>query len=117
MSEIDFIIPSITHEYAFTESESIFFEIRTPIPIVDFVEKYIRLTPNYSLPGPVLLSEWQKQILRVMASPFTPEIHMALAVQIGKSFLTELAICYWTSEYGGNVLLCHRTADDADNFR
>lgn len=87
------------------------------LPLSDWAEKHIVLSPEYSArTGPLKLYGWQRGILDSFSDPAVETIVLMCSTQLIKTLFIQLATAYVICESPAPALIVQYKEDDVENF-
>jgi len=111
-----FLVPGFPWTPVFEELRGIF-KLRPKVPLSQWAEDNIVLSPEYSnSTGPLQLYGWQRGIFDAITDPTVETVVIKTATQIVKSLAIMAAIAYWIAEDPGPILLVEPKKDSARDF-
>jgi phage terminase large subunit GpA-like protein len=93
------------------------FKLRPKVPLAEWSEANILLSPEYSnSTGPLMLFGWQRGIFDAISDPSIETVVIMSSTQVVKSMAIMCAIAYWIVEEPGPILLVEPKKDAARDF-
>jgi phage terminase large subunit GpA-like protein len=101
----------------FQSLHSEIFRVRPRVPLSQWSEANVVLSPEYSSStGPLRLYGWQRGILDAITDDTIETVVIMSSTQVIKSLAIMLAIAYWIAEEPGPILLVEPKKDAARDF-
>jgi phage terminase large subunit GpA-like protein len=93
------------------------FRVRPKVPLSEWSEANIVLSPEYSnSTGPLMMFGWQRAIFDAITDPRIETVVIMSSTQVVKSLAIMCAIAYWICEDPGPILLVEPKKDAARDF-
>jgi phage terminase large subunit GpA-like protein len=110
------MLPGFPWPPLFQEFREIF-RLRPKVPLSDWAEANILLSPEYSnSTGPLMLFGWQRGIFDAITDPTVETAVIMSSTQVVKSLALMCALAYWIVEDPGPILLVEPKKDSARDF-
>jgi phage terminase large subunit GpA-like protein len=110
------MVPGFPWPPVFEELREIF-RLRPKVPLAEWAEANILLSPEYSnSTGPLMLFGWQRAIFDAITDPTIETVVIMSSTQVVKSLALMCAIAYWIVEDPGPILLVEPKKDAARDF-
>jgi phage terminase large subunit GpA-like protein len=110
------LIPGFPWPPLFEEFREVF-KLRPKVPLSQWAEANIMLSPEYSnSTGPLMLFGWQRAIFDAITDPTIETVVIMSSTQVVKSLAIMCAIAYWIVEDPGPILLVEPKKDAARDF-
>jgi phage terminase large subunit GpA-like protein len=110
------LIPGFPWPPLFEEFREVF-KLRPKLPLAEWAEANITLSPEYSnSTGPLMLFGWQRAIFDAITDPTIETVVIMSSTQVVKSLAIMCAIAYWIAEEPGPILLVEPKKDSARDF-
>lgn len=110
------LLPGFPWPPVFEEFREVF-KLRPKLPLSDWAEANITLSPEYSnSTGPLMLFGWQRGIFDAITAPEIETVVIMTSTQVVKSLAIMCAIAYWIAEDPGPILLVEPKKDSARDF-
>jgi phage terminase large subunit GpA-like protein len=110
------MVPGFPWPPLFEELREVF-RLRPKVPLAEWAEANILLSPEYSnSTGPLMLFGWQRAIFSAITDPTIETVVIMSSTQVVKSLAIMCAIAYWIVEDPGPILLVEPKKDAARDF-
>jgi phage terminase large subunit GpA-like protein len=93
-----------------------FFRPPPAVPLSEWAEKYLVLSPDTPRPGPLRLFGWQRAIFDSFTDPLVEKIVIMCGTQLVKTLFIQAALAYVIAGKPGPILIVAPNDDDARTF-